>query len=41
MGQHLSLINVSKCTVGFTASPAEGAGPVGGGRGFRGREGSW
>lgn len=40
-GQHVNILNVSKCTVGFTASPTEGAGLVGGGRGSLDLEGSW
>lgn len=40
-GQQVGLLNVSKCTVGFTASPTGGAGLVGGERGFLGQEGSW
>ena len=37
----VSVLNVSKYIVGFTANPAVGAGLVGGERGFLGLEGSW
>lgn len=39
--RRVSVINVLKCVVGFTANPTGGAGLVGGGRGSLGREDSW